>query len=155
MYPGFANSFVQISRNCKPSPVGTYKRRNLRNSYGSGMRSWRIARQHERHRDIKVSSSTGPQCQFIGIYQGFKFNAIYMRSTPSLNLDCPVERQNRKSITWNYMTLYEMTLISIKEQAGKKRTVGTHTNTNCLLKKTVHNKYIVYQKVKHSDEIFT
>jgi len=33
------------------------------------------------------------------------------------------------------MTLYEIFLISITEQSGKKRTVGTHTNTNCQLKK--------------------
>ena len=67
----------------------------------------------------------------------------YMCSIPSLNLDYSVERQNRNSITWNYMTMYEIFLISITEQSGKKGTVGTHTNTNCLLKINVHNKYIV------------
>jgi len=47
------------------------------------------------------------------------------------------------------MTLYEIFLISIKEQAPKKRTVGTHTK-----KKNVHNKKnIVYKKVKHYDDV--
>ena len=68
----------------------------------------------------------------------------YMCSIPSLNLDYSMERQNRNSITWNYMTMYEIFLISITEQSGKKRTVGTHTNTNYLLKINVHNKCIVY-----------
>jgi hypothetical protein len=92
-----ANSFVQISRNCKPSPAGTYKRRNLRNSYGSGMRSWRIAHQHERHRNIKVSSSTGSQCQFIGTLTPWQ-NSLFFVAT--------VLSEKVEDTTWTVATIF-------------------------------------------------
>ena len=48
--------------------------------------------------------------------------------------------------------MYEVCLMRIKEQVGKKRsTVCTHRYVDCLLKNTStkHNKYVVNQKLEH------
>ena len=52
--------------------------------------------------------------------------------------------------------LYEVSLIRIKEQVGKKRsTVGSHGNVDSLLKNTSsnRNKYVVNQEIKNLDNV--
>jgi len=52
--------------------------------------------------------------------------------------------------------LHEVCLKRIKEQVGKnRRTVGTQWNSDSLLKNTstIHNKYVINQKLKHFDDI--
>ena len=52
--------------------------------------------------------------------------------------------------------MYEVGLIRIKEEVGKKGiTVSAHRNADCLLNNTParYNKYVVNQKLTHFDNI--
>jgi hypothetical protein len=54
------------------------------------------------------------------------------------------------------LIFHEVCIVRIKKQVEEKgSTVNTHRDADCLLKNTPtkHNKYVVYQKLKHFNHI--